>query len=195
MTSGGRKVLIVPEAALRRNRGGTRRGPAFCHLWGLESNGDPLGITDAINRDASRISRALGQAPLPDASKYGSSINGEPRNPTEFIAQLPSEVSETARTGLDLLRRLPGQVTEDLTIALNNPSAGAGQALVPLPREVGQELLHTPGFLAQRLAPSNINSALATVRDSANFRDVADPGLLREKMRTITDVIDLFTPT
>lgn len=93
----------------------------------------------------------------------------------------------TAQSGLDLLVKLPNQVVQDVTTTLNN--------LVRLPREVGQELFQTPGLLAQRLAPSNINNALATVRDSADFKGVTDPKQAREKMRTITDVIDLFTPT
>ena len=92
----------------------------------------------------------------------------------------------TAQTGLELLTNLPNRLAEDLTIAANN--------LVRLPREVGQELFFTPGQLAQRLAPANINRALETVRDSADFQGL-DSRQSRERMRTITNVIDLFTPT
>lgn len=54
---------------------------------------------------------------------------------------------------------------------------------------MGEELFTTPGRLADRLAPSNINQVLATVRESAEFRDVNEPRVLREKLRTITDVL------
>lgn len=92
----------------------------------------------------------------------------------------------TARTGLEIIANLPNRLVEDLTIAANN--------LVRLPREVSQELFVTPGQLAERLAPSNINRALETVRDSANFQGM-DARQRRERMRTITNVVDLFTPT
>jgi hypothetical protein len=92
----------------------------------------------------------------------------------------------TAQTGLELLTNLPNRLAEDLTIAANN--------LVRLPREVGQELFLTPGQLAQRFAPSNINRALETVRDSADFGGLS-PEDRRRRVRTLTGVIGLFTPT
>jgi hypothetical protein len=152
-------------------------------------NGDPLGINEAIGRDMERVSRVLGRGPLlpvPIPRGNGQPA-GDPRTPPELFAGLPDQVSQTAQAGVELLGRLPSQVAEDLTVAANN--------LLRVPREITGELFKTPGLLAQRLAPSNINSALATVRDSADFKNVANPREMREKMRTITDVIDLFTPT
>ena len=145
-------------------------------------NGEPLGIFDAVNRDVERIQRALPGPLLPLPAPIGQQApTAEPRTPVELVQNIPAEVTETVRAGMDLLIRLPAQLTEDLTIALNN--------LAKAPREVSQELFVTPGRLADRLAPSNINRALETVRESAEFRDVTDPRVLREKMRTITDVL------
>ena len=153
---------------------------------------DPLGLTDLVQRDADRISRAFGQgdiirrigAPLPVPI---TTTNGrEPRTPPELIANLPNQISQTVQTGLDLLGKAPQQVAEDLTMAANN--------LLMLPSSFAQELFITPGKLAERVAPSNLNKVLETVRDSAEFRN-ASPQDMRARMRTITDVIDLFTPT
>lgn len=137
-----------------------------------------------LQRDLERVGLRLPALPFP-AGNGGNA--GDPRTPPELIQRLPNEVSETVQTGLRLVSELPGQLAEDLTVAVSN--------LVRLPRELGQELFQTPGMLAQRLAPSNINQALATIRDSSDFKGATDPRQLREKMRTITDVIDLFTPT
>lgn len=145
-------------------------------------------MLDPIQRDIERLGRVFpGRLPALPLVPGNGRVAEEPRTPPEFFGRLPSEVSMTAQSGLDLLVKLPGKLVEDATTALNN--------LVRLPREVSQELFLTPGLLAQRLAPSNINNALATVRDSADFKGVTDPKQAREKMRTITDVIDLFTPT
>ena len=156
---------------------------------------------DPIRRDIQRVTgRAphLKLPPVPGVGENGPRLPprpalrergplGEPASPPELLAQLPAELDQTARTGLELLARAPEQIARDATLALTN--------LLRVPRELGQELFQTPGQLAQRLSPSNLNQALATVRESADFRGVTDPRQLREKMRTITDVIDLFTPT
>lgn len=148
-----------------------------------------MSFGEAIQRDLARLGssgfRGLPALPLP--GRNGSSPSAEPTTPPELIQRLPSEVGMTAQTGLNLLASLPAQVAEDLTVTANN--------LLKLPREVAQELFQTPGQLARRLSPSNINLALATVRESADFRGVTDVRQGREKMRTLTDVINLFTPT
>jgi hypothetical protein len=153
---------------------------------------------DPIRRDIERVTgRAphLKLPPVPGVGENGPRLPapreraslGEPTSPSELLAQIPAELEQTARTALELLTRAPEQVARDATLALTN--------LMRVPRELGQELFQTPGQLAQRLAPSNLNQALATIRESADFKDVTDPRQLREKMRTITDVVDLFTPT
>ena len=143
----------------------------------------------AIQRDLARLGSGFpkGLPSLPLPARSNGAASAEPKSPPELIQRLPGEVSMTAQTGLNLLGSLPAQVAEDLTVAADN--------LLKLPREFAQELFLTPGQLARRLAPSNINQVLATVRESADFRNVTDPRQAREKMRTITDVIDLFTPT
>jgi hypothetical protein len=146
-------------------------------------------LFDPIRRDLERATgRPLPDLKLPPAPPPGAgNPNGMPTTPAELLAQIPAELDATARTGLEILAQAPGQLARDATLALTN--------LMRVPRELGQELFQTPGQLAQRLAPSNINQALATIRESADFRGITDPRQLREKMRTITDVIDLFTPT
>lgn len=150
------------------------------------TNGDPLGIMDGVQRDLQRLTGAAA-LPLPLPMPQNRTSVDEPRTPGELLSNVPSEVAQTAQAGADMLVNLPGRLIEDLTLALNN--------LIRVPREVGQELVQTPGKLAQRLAPSNINKALETIRESADFKNVKNPRELREKMRTITDVVDLFTPT
>ena len=103
-----------------------------------------------------------------------------------MIADLPNQINQTLGTGLDLLGRAPQQIAEDLTVTVNN--------LLMAPRSIAQEAFNTPAGLAQRLAPENLNKVLETVRDSAEFRGTS-PADMRARMRTITDVIDLFTPT
>lgn len=152
----------------------------------MASYGNP-NSKNPLERDLERVGLGLPGLPaLPFPGGNGGN-GGDPRTPVDLVRRLPDEVSQTVQTGVDLLTRLPGQLAEDLTTAVSN--------LVKLPRELGQELFQTPGILAQRLAPSNINKALATVRDSADFKSATNPKELREKMRTITDVVDLFTPT
>jgi len=146
---------------------------------------DPLGIMDCVQRDLQRMSGAA-PLPLPLPAQRTAPLDN-PRTPGELLSNLPAEVSQTAQAGADILANLPGRLMEDVTAALSN--------LVRVPREVGQELVLTPGKLAQRLAPSNINRALETIRESADFKSAGSPKELRERMRTITDVVDLFTPT
>lgn len=163
---------------------------------------DPLGLTDMVQRDADRLSRAFGNGGPPrlpglnggnglrlpglPALPVNTNNGREPQTPPELIADLPNQVNQTVQTGLDLATKAPGQVAEDLTKAVNN--------LLQVPRNLLQELFITPGKLAGRLSPENINMALETVRDSADFGG-SDPQDRRARMRTITDVIDLFTPT
>lgn len=153
---------------------------------------DPLGLTDIFQRDADRLTQAFGQGngirrigpplPIPITTSNGR----EPRTPPELIADIPNQISQTVETGLNLLGNAPQKVAEDLTLAANN--------LLQVPRKLLQEAFITPGNLAGRLSPENFSKALETVRDSADFGN-GDPADRRARMRTITDVIDLFTPT
>ena len=158
---------------------------------------DPLGLTDIFQRDADRISRAFGNgAPqLPGIGNGAPRLPGlpipttngqEPRTPPELLASIPNRITETAQTGLNLLVNAPQQIAEDLTVAVNN--------LLMAPAGLATEAFNTPAGLAQRLSPDNLGKVLETVRDSAEFRG-ASPQDMRARMRTITDVIDLFTPT
>lgn len=154
---------------------------------------DPLGFIEMVERDLDRLTGRTGMKlprpelpPLPALPETGGNAR-EPRTPPELLASLPNHLTETVQEGLQLVTELPGRLMEDATTALNN--------LLRLPREVSRELFMTPGLLAERLVPANINKALATIRESADFSKVTGPTQRREKMRTLTDVIDLFTPT
>lgn len=162
---------------------------------------DPLGLIDMVQRDVDRASRALalpqgngirrvgqkaGPFPRYPMPIPATTANGRPQTPPELIADIPNQVSQTLETGLNLIGNAPQKIAEDLTLAVSN--------LLQLPRNVIQEAFITPGKLADRFAPGNINKALETVRESADFTQ-GTPADLRARMRTITDVIDLFTPT
>lgn len=137
-----------------------------------------------VRRDLDRLNLPVPAAPFNlDAAPPGAT----PRTPGELVNQLPQEINATLQTALDLLQRLPGKLAEDLTLATGN--------LVRLPREAAEDLFQTPGQLAERLAPSNLNSLLGAVREAPNFTGVSDPRQARERVRTITSVVDLFTPT
>ncbi len=145
-------------------------------------------ISDFFQLDAERITRAFnlagGQIPIPG---IGAPVpSQEPRTPTELIANLPNQINQTVQTGLNLLANAPQLVVGDLTLAVNY--------LLQAPAGWAQEGFYTPRGLAERLAPENLGKVFETVRDSAEFRN-ASPQDMRARMRTITDVIDLFTPT
>lgn len=110
-----------------------------------------------------------------------------PKTPRELAALLPKHLDETARIGVAVLLGWPRKFVEDATVTLDN--------LLRLPRTLAEELLEVPGRLAEGLMPANVRQAISVVKESAEFQNITDPRELRNKMRTLTDVLDLFTPT
>lgn len=98
-----------------------------------------------------------------------------------LMVDLPEEMRNNFEDAAKRLLSLPLKIDRDLAMLL--------VFAAEKPKRLQEELYHLPGRV-----PDNIDAFLQTVLEGVEYGDL-DEGERGERLRRITDLIDLFTPT
>lgn len=99
-----------------------------------------------------------------------------------LMKDIPEEMQETIERDAQRLLKLPMKLDKDTAKLL--------LILAEQPAKVTETLYHLPGQL-----PENVEKMVETVREGFQYTDETSEKSRGERMRRVTDVIDLFTPT
>ena len=96
-----------------------------------------------------------------------------------LVEDIPEEIIQTIDRDLTRLVTLPLKIDQDVAVFLT--------VLSKQPAKVGDALYDAPSD-----APKNVDGLFETIKEGFEYDETVDRG---ERLRRITDVIDLFTPT
>lgn len=105
-----------------------------------------------------------------------------PRTVDVLMKDVPKELQESIERDAQRLLRLPLRMDKDVAKLLI--------LLSKKPGEVTDVIYNLPGTL-----PTNVDLLIQSVQESLEFDELGGETIRGERLRTLTDWIDLFTPT